>query len=55
MRTIWRRAHPVRLPERVDTAPHLELFEAYQRDRYHADFEKMLVEELERELQEMRT
>lgn len=27
-RFYWRRAHPVRLPDRINTAPHVELREA---------------------------
>lgn len=48
-RIIWRRAHPVRLPDRTYTDPHLELYEAYRQDRLNAELSEQIAAELERE------
>lgn len=49
-RTYWRRAHPVKLPERPAAfiAVHAELQDAYQIDRLR----ERLEEEMERDLEE---
>lgn len=49
-RIIWRRAHPVRLPDRINTPPHLELREADQREQFIRDGLAELVQELDRDL-----
>lgn len=53
-RVIWRRAHPVRLPDRINTAPHLETNEAWRREQFIAEGMARLEQELERELHEER-
>lgn len=52
-RVIWRRAHPVRLPNR-DTAPHRELLDAFVRDIESRLLENDLAREIEREMEEVR-
>lgn len=49
-RIIWRRAHPVRLPDRINTAPHLEMNEAWRREQFIAEGMARLEQELERKL-----
>lgn len=48
-RIIWRRACAVRLQSRIDTPPHLELWEAYRNDRLNEEIAAQLAAELERE------
>jgi hypothetical protein len=50
-RIYWRRAHPVRIPSRLDTDPHVELAAARQKDLLNADIQEWLAHELERELE----
>ena len=52
-RIIWRRAHPVRLPDKVNTPPHVELLAAYQIDQINRDVAERIA--AERDLREMRT
>ena len=49
-RTIWRRAHPVRLQDRINTAPHLEMNEAWRREQFIAEGMERLAQELDRDL-----
>lgn len=49
---IWRRAHPVRLPDRTNTKPHQELLAAYQIDQINREVAADLARELEREFRE---
>lgn len=49
VRAYWRR-----VPERVDTPPHLELFEAYRFDRQMAELRERISAEVERDMQETR-
>ncbi|MGY2995491.1 hypothetical protein [Mesorhizobium sp. URHB0026] len=46
-RVYWRRAHPVRLPDKINTPPHLELLAAYRRDQAMAEIERELAAALE--------
>lgn len=52
-RTIWRRAHPVKLPERpaAFVAIHTELLEARRLDLTMAEVREQIEDELEREFQ----
>ncbi|WP_156394431.1 hypothetical protein [Mesorhizobium sp. Root172] len=54
-RFYWRRAHPVRIPDKVNTPPHVEMFEAYQRDQINREAAEDLARELDRDLREMRS
>lgn len=53
-RIIWRRAHPVRLPDRIETPPHIEMFLAYMQDisKDPKKLEDVLAREIGRELEE---
>lgn len=51
-RIIWRRAHPVRLPNKVETPPHLELLQAFERDQYTAWLAEQIAAELDRDFRE---
>lgn len=53
-RIIWRRAHPVHLPERIDTPPHIEMFRAFAKDisKDPKKLEDVLAREIGRELEE---
>jgi hypothetical protein len=53
-RIYWRRAHPVRIPSRLDTDPHVELAAARQKDLLNADIQEWLAHELEKELEDVR-
>lgn len=53
-RVIWRRAHPVRLPDKVNTPPHVEMFAAFQIDQINREVAADLARELERDLREER-
>ena len=50
-RIYWRRAHPVRIPDRVNTQPHLELRQALRFDIAFEELGYLIAVELERELQ----
>lgn len=54
-RIIWRRACAVRLPNRIDTPPHVELFQARQLDKLNSDIEECFEYEVERALEEVRS
>lgn len=43
-RVIWRRAHPVRIKDRVNTAPHAELLEARIHDLCTKELEAALAD-----------
>ncbi len=51
-RTYWRRAHPVRIPNKVDTLPHLELVQAFEMDQYMAWLAEQIAAEWDREFRE---
>ena len=51
-RFYWRRAHPVRIPDKVNTPPHVEMFEAYQRDQINREVAEDLARELDREFRQ---
>lgn len=53
-RVIWVQAHPRRLPERIDTPPHIEMFRAYMQDisKDPKKLEDVLAREIGRELEE---
>ena len=53
-RTYWRRAHPVKLPERPAAfiAVHEELNDAYRYDRLMAELREQIEAEVERDLEE---
>mgnify|MGYP001118218126 CR=1 FL=1 len=51
-RIIWRKAHPVHLPDRAGTKPHQELFAAYQTDQINREIAEDLARELERDFRE---
>jgi hypothetical protein len=52
-RIIWRRAHPVRLPDRIHTPPHEELKAAFMQDirRDPKRLESELAKEIDREME----
>jgi hypothetical protein len=52
-RIYWRRAHPVRLPNRIDTLPHAQMMPAFEQDirRYPRLLEDKLAKEIDRELE----
>lgn len=53
-RIIWRRAHPVRLPDRLHTKPHEEMQAAFMQDirRDPKRLEDLLAREIDRELEQ---
>lgn len=51
-RVIWRRAHPVRLPDKVNTPPHVEMFAAYAVDKINWEIADDLARELEKDVGE---
>jgi hypothetical protein len=48
-RTYWRRAHQVRLPDKKQTDPHIEMFAAYRWDQQLRE----IAEDLDRELRSL--
>jgi len=48
-RFYWRRAHPVRLPDKVNTKPHQELWEAYRTEKLNKEIEQLIAAELDRD------
>ena len=51
-RIIWVQSHPRRLPDKVNTPPHVEMFEAYQRDQINREVAEDLARELDREFRQ---
>ncbi len=51
-RVIWVQSHARRLPNKVETPPHLELVQAFERDQYMAWVEEQITAEFDREFRE---
>ena len=51
-RVIWVQSHPRRLPDKVNTPPHQELFAAYQIDQINRDVAERIAAEVERDFRE---
>lgn len=53
-RVVWVQSHARRIPDKVNTPPHVEMFAAYQIDQINREVAAGLARELERDLREDR-
>lgn len=51
-RIIWRRAHPVRLSDRVNTKPHRELWAAYRAEKLTKEIAELISDEVDRDFRQ---
>ena len=51
-RVIWVQSHARRIPDKVNTPPHVEMFAAYQIDQINREIAADLARELERDLRQ---